>query len=107
MTKQKTSHAGPTPLDEQAAPLMRPPGRPTRHSEPTVNVSVTLLHSQDLFLEQLMVDINARTRTRISKSEILRGLIQAVIESEVDLRSSQRESDVSNAIVAKLAKRKK
>ena len=107
MTKQKTSHVRPSNADQdESAAIRRPPGRPIRHHEPTMNVSITLLHSQDFFLAQLIVDINARSRTRISKSEIIRGLIQALIDSQVDLTSSRSESDVATIINAKLVKKK-
>lgn len=71
-----------------------------------MSVSLTLLHSQDVFLEQLMVDINAKTRTRISKSEIVRGIIQALIDSGVDLTSTRSEAEVSKTIATKLIKKK-
>lgn len=70
-------------------------------------MSVVLLDRHDIFLEQLSLSIRRRTKAKVSKSGILRALIEAVEESEIDLTTSRSEAEVKEVLLSKLRKRKK
>src|SRR5688572_8212777 len=90
------SDSEPTPLQTSSALSERRLGRPPRHTEPTCKITVVLLHRHEIFLDRLLLQIKERTRVRISKSEILRALTEAIAESEIDLSSSRSEHEVKD-----------
>jgi hypothetical protein len=105
MVKQKSTNQ--LDISREAQALKRLPGRPPRHMEPATSISVVLLDRHDIFLRQLSLLIRQRTGARVSKSEILRALTQAVAESEIDLTTSRSEAELKEVLLSKLRKRKK
>lgn len=65
--------------------------------------TVILPPDQVAFLDRLAVDIRAKTGAKVRRSEIIRALVAAIMESRLDLTSCKDE----DAIVAAVADRLK
>jgi hypothetical protein len=71
-------------------------GRPIVHSEPWSKITVVLLNRHIVFLDRLAVDIRLEHGKAISRAELLRALVEAAIQSGMDLT----EADSAEALVA-------
>ncbi|MFZ2490755.1 MAG: hypothetical protein WA208_04640 [Thermoanaerobaculia bacterium] len=65
-------------------------GRPVVHTEPWAKITVVLLDRHVAYLDRAAIDIRLKHGKAISRAEIIRGLIEAAIQSGVDL--SQADS---------------
>ena len=91
---------------EQAAgkPIDGKKGRPPVHDEAWTKVTVVLFKRQTLYLDQLALDIRAATGSSISRTEIIRALIDALEISQVDLTKATSEVEMKATLVEKLKK---
>lgn len=80
------------------------PGRPPVHEEDWTKVTVVLLNRQIVYLDLLAADIRATTGAAIKRAEIIRALIDALAESDIDLTSAASEANLKAAISAHLRK---
>jgi len=76
------------------------PGRPPVHDESWSKVTVTLFNRQIGLLDRIGADIRIASGSSVSRSEILRAMIDAMAEAEVELTTAKSEADVK-AIIAK------
>jgi hypothetical protein len=81
----------------------RRPGRPPVHDEAWTKVTVVLFDRQIAYLDRLADSINARSGATISRAQLIRALVDAIGDAEVDLTASTCEIDLKNAIAARLA----
>jgi len=72
----------------------RGPGRPPVHDEEWTKVTVVLFNRQIVFLDRLAADIRATTGAAISRAEIIRALIDALMDSDLDLTTVTSQADV-------------
>lgn len=79
-------------------------GRPVMHTEPWAKVTVVLLDRHVAYLDRAAVEIRLRHGKAISRAEIIRGLIEAAIQSGVDL-SQADSADALAELVASTKKR--
>ena len=76
-------------------------GRPPVHSETWSKVSVVLFDRQIVHLDRLATDIRGRSGKVLNRAEIIRALIDGLIDSGMDVTSTASEADLR----ARLARR--
>jgi len=82
----------------------RKPGRPPVHDEAWTKVTVVLFNRQIVFLDRLAANIRAQSGAAISRAQLIRALLDAVADADVDLTSSTSETDLKATILARLGK---
>lgn len=82
----------------------RRPGRPPVHDEAWTKVTVVLFNRQIVFLDRLAANIRAQNGAAISRAQLLRSLVDAVADADVDLTTATSEADVKSAILARLGR---
>jgi hypothetical protein len=76
-------------------------GRPPVHHETWSKVSVVLFDRQVVHLDRLATDIRGRSGKVLNRAEIIRALIDGLIDSGMDVTSTASEADLR----ARLARR--
>src|SRR5438132_8848326 len=82
----------------------RRPGRPPVHDEAWTKVTVVLFNRQIVFLDRLAANIRAKSGAAISRAQLIRALLDAVADADVDLTMSTSETDLKATILARLGK---
>src|SRR5688572_19170974 len=77
-------------------------GRPPVHSETWSKVSVVLFDRQILHLDRLATDIRSRSGKVLNRAEIIRGLIDGLIDSGMDITAAGSESDLRARVARRL-----
>ena len=98
--KSKTSAKKKTSAPGRGRPQVHEPGSWER-------TTVILRHDQTAALDHLAADIRAKTGRPIKRTELIRGILDAVLESKLDLTSATSEQEIKNALAAKLRRNKK
>ena len=80
------------------------PGRPPIHGEDWTKVTVVLLNRQIVYLDLIAADIRATTGAAIKRAEIIRALIEALAESDIDLTLATSETELKEILSASLRK---
>ena len=93
----------PTRAGGRAQPGRRP-GRPPVHEEAWTKVTVVLFNRQIVFLDRLAANIRAQSGAAISRAQLIRALLDAVAEADIDLTSSTSEADLKATILARLGR---
>src|SRR5689334_18447759 len=88
--------------DGDAAPKRR--GRRPSHTEHWTKVTVVLFDRQIVFLDRLGADIRAASGVAISRAHVIRALIDALSESDLDLTGTRSESDLKAILTARLGR---
>jgi len=78
------------------------PGRPPVHSETWSKVSVVLFDRQIHHLDGLSTDMRDKTGKVLNRAEIIRGLIDGLIESGMDITSTASEADLRGRVARRL-----
>lgn len=84
---------------EQASKLAVAP----ESAESRTKVTVVLYDRQIALLDHLAADIRTRTKIAISRAEIIRALIDALMESGFDATTALSETDLKAKLTAKLS----
>jgi hypothetical protein len=91
------------PLRATARPPTKPgPGRPPVHSETWSKVSVVLFDRQIQHLDRLATDIRGRTGKVLNRAEIIRALIDGLIDSGMDITAAASEADLRGRVARRL-----
>ena len=61
-----------------------------------------MMDRQIVFLDRLIADIRAANGASISRAHLIRALIDALAESDLDLTNSHSERDLKNVLTARL-----
>ena len=77
-------------------------GRPHVHQETWSKVSVVLFDRQIVHLDRLATDIRGRSGKAINRAEIIRALIDGLIESGMDITASGSEADLRARVARRL-----
>src|SRR6266566_4495146 len=77
-------------------------GRPPVHRETWSKVSVVLFDRQILHLDRLATDIRGKNGTVMNRAEIIRALIDGVIDSGMDVTASGSEADLRARVARRL-----
>lgn len=104
--KAKTSKASPDIFSptRKAAAGKRRPGRPPVHEEAWTKVTVVLFNRQIVFLDRLAANIRAQSGAAISRAQLIRALLDAVADADVDLTTATSEMDLKTTILSRLGK---
>jgi hypothetical protein len=109
MARRRTTLTG-KPHADLFAPTRRPagakrrPGRPPIHDEAWTKVTVVLFNRQIVFLDRLAANIRAQSGAAISRAQLIRALVDAVTDADIDLTASTSEADLKATLVARLGK---
>jgi hypothetical protein len=79
-------------------------GRRPSHSEQWTKVTVVLMDREIVFLDRLLADIHAASGAAISRAHIIRALIDALTESDLDLTVSRSEKDLTKLLAGRLCR---
>jgi hypothetical protein len=82
----------------------RKPGRPPVHDEAWTKVTVVLFNRQIVFLDRLAANIRAQSGAAISRAQLIRALLDAVADADVDLTAATSESDLKTTILTRLGR---
>src|SRR3954468_7919404 len=82
----------------------RRPGRPPVHDEAWTKVTVVLFNRQIVFLDRLAANIRAQSGAAIRRAQLIRALLDAVADADVDLTAATSENDLKATILARLGK---
>lgn len=92
-----------------AKPVLRPAvekaegrGRPPVHEEPWKKITTVLFDRQVVYLDRISNDIRAKTGAIIKRTEIIRALVDALAESDLDLTTTISEAEVKSVLAKKL-----
>jgi len=89
---------------KRAATGTRRPGRPPVHEEAWTKVTVVLFNRQIVFLDRLAANIRAQSGAAISRAQLLRSLVDAVADADIDLTTSTSEADLKATMLARLGR---
>jgi hypothetical protein len=78
------------------------PGRPPVHAETWSKVSVVLFDRQILHLDRLASDTRAGAGRTLNRAEVIRALIDGLIDSGMDITSSPSEADLRARVARRL-----
>src|SRR5688572_4355989 len=79
-------------------------GRRPSHTEHWTKVTVVLFDRQIVFLDRLGADIRAASGVAISRAHVIRALIDALSESDLDLTGTRSEADLRAILTARLGR---
>jgi hypothetical protein len=77
-------------------------GRPPVHQESWSKVSVVLFDRQIVHLDRLSTDIRGRSGRVLNRAEIIRALIDGLIDSGMDVTSTGSEADLRARVARRL-----
>src|SRR5436190_23747525 len=77
-------------------------GRPPVHHETWSKVSVVLFDRQIVHLDRLATDIRGRSGKVLNRAEIIRALIDGLIDSGMDVTGSASEADLRARVARRL-----
>ena len=82
----------------------RRPGRPRIHAESWTKATVVLFDRQIAFLDTLGESIRAKSGVAISRAQLIRALLDAVADSDLDLTLARSEAELKRTIYARLGR---
>lgn len=81
------------------------PGRPPVHNEAWTKVSVVLFDRQILHLDRLSTTARARRVKALNRAEIIRALIDGLIDSRMDITGTGSEANLRATVAKRLGTR--
>ena len=109
MARRRTTKT-PKPTADIFAPTRRPaadkrkPGRPPVHDEAWTKVTVVLFNRQIVFLDLMAANIREQSGAAISRAQLIRALLDAVADADIDLTMATSEVDLKTTILARLGR---
>ena len=88
----------------RAAAGKRKPGRPPVHEEAWTKVTVVLFNRQIVFLDRLAANIRAQSGAAISRAQLIRAVVDAISDADIDLTTAMSEADLKATILARLGR---
>src|SRR3954462_7678038 len=82
----------------------RRPGRPPIHDEAWTKVTVVLFNRQIIFLDRLAANIRAQSGAAISRAQLIRALLDAVADADIDLTTAMSEADLKATLLGRLGR---
>ena len=92
------------PPPSGSSPTPKKRGRRPSHTEVWTKVTVVLFDRQIVFLDRLGADIRAASGVAISRAHVIRALIDALSESDLDLTGTRSEADLKAILTARLGR---
>ena len=84
----------------KAGPDAAKRGRPLKHAEDWSKVTVVLFDRQIAYLDRLALDMRAKTKTPVTRAEIIRALVDFLEQSGADVTATQAEQDITEALLS-------
>jgi hypothetical protein len=78
-------------------------GRPRTHREPWTKVSVVMFERQVLELDRLTTTIRGKTGAHLTRAEVIRGLLDALSESRLDVTTVTSGAQLKSILTEKLS----
>jgi hypothetical protein len=78
------------------------PGRPPVHTETWSKVSVVLFDRQIVHLDRVSTDVRSRSGKVLNRAEIIRALIDGLIDSGMDITTAGSEADLRARVARRL-----
>lgn len=100
-TAKKTDIFAPT---RRPAAGKRKPGRPPVHDEAWTKVTVVLFNRQIVFLDRLAANIRAQSGAAISRAQLIRSVVDAISDADIDLTTATSEADLKATILSRLGR---
>ena len=100
----KTGKSATDIFSATSRPPGKGPGRPPSHDEAWTKVTVVLFNRQIVFLDRLSADIRSASGVAISRAHVIRALIDALSESDLDLTGTRSEADLKAILTARLGR---
>lgn len=82
----------------------RKPGRPPVHDEAWTKVTVVLFNRQIVFLDRLAANIRAQSGAAISRAQLIRAVVDAISDADIDLTTATSEADLKATILTRLGR---
>ena len=82
----------------------RRPGRPPVHEEAWTKVTVVLFNRQIVFLDRLAANIRAQSGAAISRAQLIRAVVDAISDADIDLTTATSEADLKATILTRLGR---
>ena len=82
----------------------RGPGRPPVHDEAWTKVTVVLFDRQIVFLDKIAANIRAQSGAAISRAQLIRALVDAAGDADIDLTASRSEADLKATVLSRLGR---
>ena len=82
----------------------RGPGRPPVHDEAWTKATVVLFNRQIVFLDRLAANIRAQSGAAISRAQLIRAMIDALADGDIDLTSARSEQELKATLLARLGR---
>jgi hypothetical protein len=82
----------------------RKPGRPPVHDEAWTKVTVVLFNRQIVFLDRLAANIRAQSGAAISRAQLIRSVVDAITDADIDLTTATSEADLKATILTRLGR---
>ena len=106
MTQRRDHTGNPLPnATPDDASLRRRPGRPPTHTESWTKVTVVLFDRQIAYLDGIVQAIRTRSGATISRAQLIRALVDAACESQVDLSAGGSEAELREALITRFSAR--
>ncbi|MDQ3417988.1 MAG: hypothetical protein M3541_04295 [Acidobacteriota bacterium] len=67
-------------------------------------MTVVLFDRQIVFLDRLAANIRAQSGAAISRAQLIRALVDAVSDADIDLTASRSEADLKATILSRLGR---
>lgn len=103
-SRRKTASISAPAGSVPAPPAKRRPGRPPVHEESWTKATVVLFDRQISFLDRLADNIHEKSGRRISRAQLIRSILDAVSEADLDLSASTSEADLKATMLARLGR---
>ena len=107
MARRRTTVPSPNAdaaIRKRVATGSKRPGRPPVHDEAWTKVTVVLFNRQIVFLDRLAASIRAQSGAAISRAQLIRSLVDAVADADIDLTSATSEADLKSAMLTRLGR---
>jgi hypothetical protein len=100
-TTKSPGDIAPTSPDSEGK---RGPGRPPVHTEAWTKVTVVLFDRQIEFLDGLSSSIRAQNGAMFSRAQVIRALVDALADTDIDLSTMRSEADMKAALLSRLSR---
>ena len=74
-------------------------------TEPWGKVTTVLYDREVIALDELCIDIRKKTGKKLNRTDLLRGILDAVLESGLDLTGATSEAEVKAAVLAAMRRK--
>lgn len=78
------------------------PGRPVKHNEPTQKITVVFGESRFVEINEVCFEILKRHNEKLSMTELIRGITEAVLDSDIDIETATSEGEINELVAGAL-----